>query len=97
MIVSRNAISVSLLLKANLMVGCMLFDSYLNSSNACFPWPQIIKMSSINLIHKDGFLGDVSISFVSTYFINMFAYEGAILVPIAVPCICLYSLLLNVK
>ena len=54
-----------------------------------------------NVINKSrpcvGFLGEVSISCISTYLMNMSAYEGAILVPIAVPCICLYILLLNLK
>ena len=47
--------------------------------------------------HIFGFLGDVSTNWISMYFINMLAYEEAILVPIAVPCICLYKLFLKVK
>ena len=97
MIVSKNGISCSLLLNENLMVGCILLARYMKSSSACLPWPHIIKMSSTNLSHIFGFLGDVSVSWVCAYFMNMFAYEGAILVPIAVPCICLYNLLLKVK
>ena len=92
-----HGISCSLVLNENLIVGCILLAMCLKSSSACLPWPHIMKMSSMNLSHILGFLGEVSISWISTYFMNIFAYEGAILVPIAVPCICLYSLLLKLK
>ena len=44
-----------------------------------------------------GFLGDVSISWISMYFINIFVYDGGFPVSMAVPCVCLYNLLLKIK
>ena len=40
-----------------------------------------MKISSTNLSHILGFLRDVSINWICMYFINIFAYEGAILIP----------------
>ena len=56
-------------------------------SSSFLPRPYIMMISSINLSHILGFLGDVSTNWISMYFIKMLAYEGVILVPMAVPCI----------
>ena len=48
-------------------------------------------ISSISLSHILGFVVDISINWISMYFTNMLAYEGAILVHIAVPCIWLIN------
>lgn len=56
-------------------------------------------MSSMNLFHRRGesFFGADEISDFSNVPMKMFAYDGAILVPIAVPCFWRYSWFLNVK
>ena len=41
----------------------------------------------MNLRQKKGFFGEPSNNSVSNLAMKIFAYEGAILVPIAVPCI----------
>ena len=57
------------------------------------------KMSSINIFHINGvrWLGADNRSNCSNEPMKTLAYEGAILVPIAVPCFWRYSLFLNVK
>ena len=87
MTVSKNEISCSVVLNENLMVGCKLLAKCMKFSSSCLPWPHIMKISSMNLRHNLGFLGDVSISWISMYFINIFAYGG----PSLFPWLCLVS------
>ncbi len=55
------------------------------------------KMSSMNLIHTRGLSVVHSSKSSSNLAMNRFAYEGAILVPIAIPCTCRYCSLLKIK
>ena len=65
-VVSRKLTWVSLMSEVNLILGCMLFRYIMNFSNSSRPCVQIMKMSSINLSHSNGLLGQLLSAFVST-------------------------------
>ena len=86
-VVSRKVRLVSLTSKVNLIVSWVSLAFFMNSvSSDCEP-VHMMKMSSMNLFHTN-ILSVRACIFSSILPINRFAYAGAILVPIAVPCIC---------
>ena len=52
------------------------------------PCVQIMKISSMNLRQMNGLSEELSMASCSNLPMNKLAYEGAIRVPIAVPCFC---------
>ena len=55
----------------------------------CFsPCVQIMKISSMNLHEMKGLSEELSMACCSNFPINKLTYEGAMRVPIAVPCFC---------
>ena len=67
------------------MVGWKLFAVSGNASSVALPCIHFVSMSYINLIHESGFgVTDYSRCFTSLP-MNILAYDGAILVPMAVP------------
>ena len=82
---SRNDISVGEMSFVNLIVECTVFKWFMNFRSESIPYGQMRKMSSMNLFHNLGCIGYVYTYFSSNLVINKIAYEGANLVPIAVP------------
>ena len=66
------------------------FEVLDNDRNDSSPCVYIKNMSSINLFHRRNmrWAGENESNACSSALINIFANEGAILVPIAVPCFC---------
>ena len=97
--VSRKLTLLVECVTSNLMVGWNELRCCMNDWNDASPCVQIKNMSSINLFHRRGmrWSGEDESNVCSSVPINMFANEGAIFVPIAVPCFWRYSLSLNVK
>ena len=82
---SRNDISVEEISLINFIVECSVFKWHMSSKSESIPCGQMRKMSSITLFHNLGCRGYVYTYFSSNLVMNKLAYEGAILVPIAVP------------
>ena len=82
---SRKDISVGEMSLVNLIVECTVFKWFMNSKSESIPWGQMKKMSPMNLFHSFGCRGYEYTYFSSYLVINKLAYEGANLVPIAVP------------
>ena len=84
--VSKNVTDLLDHSAVNFIVGCSWFSSSTNLINSCSSCGQIMNTSSMYLHHTSGF-NVVSVSnLVSSLPINKLAYEGAIFVPITVPC-----------
>ena len=66
----------------------MWLSVVMKSASLSCPCVQIKKMSSIKRHHTRGLYGAFSRAVASRDPINRFAYGGAILVPMAVPCFC---------
>ena len=74
--------------EVNLMVGWKLLISCRNCWSRSSQALQIAKMSSMKRHHMDGLSVVCCRSCDSSLAMMRLAYEGAILVPIAVPCVC---------
>ena len=99
MVVSRKSTLLVECVTLNLIVGWNELRYWMNDRNDSSPCVQIKNMSSINLFHRRGmrWLGEDESNACSSAPMNIFANEGAILVPIAVPCFWRYSWSWNVK
>ena len=82
---SRNDIFVGEMSLVNLMVECTVFKWFMNFRSESIPCGQMTKKSSMNLFHNLGCRGYAYTYFSSYVVIIKLAYEGANLVPIAVP------------
>ena len=87
-VTSRKLMDVEEVSWVNLMVECMWLSVVMKSVSLSCPSVQIKKMSSIKRHHTRGLYSAFSRAVASREPINMFAYGGAILVPMAVPCFC---------
>ena len=98
-VVSRKFTVLVEYVTSNLMVGWNEFRCSVNDWNVSSPFVQTRNISSMNLFQRSGvrWFGADESRDCSSAPINIFAKEGAILVPIAVPCFWRYSLSLNVK
>ena len=72
----------------NLMVVWYLFRLSRNSCSAGSPWVHMVNMSSVYLHHTRGCLSWFERKFCSSLPMNRLANDGAICVPMAVPCCC---------
>ncbi|KAK3576473.1 hypothetical protein CHS0354_028523 [Potamilus streckersoni] len=72
----------------NFIEGWKLFAFEMKSSRLSLPYCHFISISSIKRTHWYGVRSTDAKSFPSSFPMKMLAYEGAILVPIAVPLIC---------
>ena len=70
----------------NLIVGWISLIFVRKVSRSSLVPVHIMKMSSIYLFHSCMWVGSWAISLGSRFPMKMLAYDGAILVPIAVPC-----------
>lgn len=82
---SRKSTVVFELTCVNLMVGCSWLMYFRKSSSSDGGPGQMHRMSSMYLSQSRGFLGYSASNFSSSSAIKMFAYDGAIFVPMAVP------------
>lgn len=83
----------------NFMLWWNEFRWFMNVRNDSSPWVHIRNISSMNLFHVRGvrLLGVDDRSDFSNEPMKILAYDGAIFVPIAVPCFWRYSWFLKVK
>ena len=82
---SRKDISMGQMSLVKLIVECTVFKWFMNSKSESIPYGQMRKMSSIDLFYTFGCRGYLYTYFSSNLVINKLAYEGANVVPIAVP------------
>ena len=81
----------------NLMLGWIEFRKPMKDFRCSFPCVQIMKISSMNLHQINDLSKELSMACCSNLLMNELAYEGAMRVPIAVPCFCKKCSLLKEK
>lgn len=88
-VTSRKSTESWLISWVYLRVGWCWFSLWRKDSRVSFVSVQIVNISSMYLFQMRGLIGWVLRKFCSMLCMKVFAYEGAIFVPMAVPCICL--------